>query len=275
MSARRAKLEIEREKASGEYNDKSTFSSQSWDRNDQVHNQQLTSKRQLLNNESIIVPGDLTPQAISQGNNELTQKDWSTAELNVFKAQPDMKPTMLRIIFFRGLDAHNSFSVKNWQTRVALLSIRLTKPANRTPGAQTYLNAVEEAKTTPYNFTAREAYVSLFDRSKSAQARYSNAIKKRCEATIERLHKLDDYYKQNPQAVAADALALVAQSTTTATTTTTQAEVDAMTADFDKFAENVIKEFNEADMVRRMEIMQLVDKDREAKAMAGAFGVSS
>lgn len=255
----------ERKKAGGEYLEDEDFSSQSWDQSDRQQRQQLDAKRRILNDQSLIVPADLTPEALKQADLQLTQEDWTHAENWHFKAQPDMKLKMLCIIFFRSMDAHNSFNIKFWQTRLSLLFFRLFES---TPAGDAYVNAAVEAKHSPNIFTARENFVGMWSSGQASLPKWNKTADKKYKEMVRELHRLFDYYKLNPQAAAAGALALMEGSQA-------EVEMDALVEDFALVAQRVLREFSVGDMERKMQIIQLVEGEKESKGMEGAFGLSS
>ena len=134
--------------------------------------QTLADRRAILADERTLLPSGLTTEALK--SSELAPEDWALAESDLFAAKPDMKLTMLRVIFLRGLDPFHSFDMVHWQTRASLLAARIGR--RESPSHQAYIDAVEESQQTPGNFAARERYVAMWHAGQASLTKWPRGV---------------------------------------------------------------------------------------------------
>ena len=213
-----------------------------------------------LQDASVPVPADLTPQTLSQ-DTELRGEDWASAQQSMFAADPAMKRKMLRVIFLRGLDKFNSFNMQYVQTRLNLMAMRFSGSA---PSAveQAYLDAVSEGSLTPTDFHRREHYIRLWHEGQATLPKWTSPQVKRFNQTLARMRE-----KASIIDIAQQALAMMASQEA-------ETAADQLASVFERSMAGMQQEFAMASMEKRLEMVDLLDGKAGATGMHGMLGHS-
>jgi len=224
----------------------------------------VAAKERVLEDESVVVPGDIVPQALRF---LLGDEDRDEARQCLYHASPGRSLTVLRVIFFYDLDADHSFDSKHTQTRMSLVHAQLAGDAARSAGDQAYLDAVREAQHEPFTSTARERFVQMFRDGQAPLRKWTKGEKKGYEDSLSGFKRLFDRHRKNPRAAAAAALQLLEEREKESAT-----EMDEMMEAFGKVAQIVGRGIEVVDLATAMEILSVAE-GKASKGMDEMLGL--
>ena len=259
MVSKNVKRALIRKRSQGTFDENKQTPAQS---PQQQHAQELAAKLAILRDTNIFVPGDLTPEYMTHNETELDKDDYASANQELYHAKPDMKLTMLRIIFLRNLDPYHNFNIQIWQTRASLLAARIGQ--HTSPSDDAYVQAVEEASNHPSTFVARERYITMWKAGQARLTHWPRSVHKR-QSELGSWARLQWYAIQtlaymDEQDAEAGNVKAVAQL---------EEAIGDLTDEFAGLAKLVKREFDMGGLTRKLEVLSLLG---QGTGVEGAFG---